>query len=101
MEFVSREEWDAEFVQLLDDLTQQDGKAILREPDQRAPSHASWCKLYAIYGTAYTNSLVETGMRRPDGRKEQTAPTIESLKRKLIGHTRVTRVYGRTPVYAP
>jgi hypothetical protein len=50
VEFVTNEEWETEFEELLDDLTQQDGKAVLMEPDQRAPSYSSWCKLFAIYG---------------------------------------------------
>ena len=87
VEFVTREEWEAEFEQLLDDLTQQDGKAILREPDQRAPSYASWCKLFAIYGTTYTHSNIKVG-------GVYTNPTIEQLKRKLRDCTRVTRVCG-------
>ena len=50
VEFVTNEEWETEFEELLDDMTQQDGKAVLMESDQRAPSYSSWCKLFAIYG---------------------------------------------------
>ena len=42
---------------VLDDLTQQDGKAILMEPAPNAPSHSSWCKLYSIFGTLLSSSL--------------------------------------------
>jgi len=57
VEFVTRAEWEVEFDQLLDDLTQQDGKAILTEPAPNAPSHPSWCKLYSIFGTLLALSL--------------------------------------------
>ena len=95
VEFVTREEWEAEFEQLLDDLTQQDGKAILREPDQRAPSYASWCKLFAIYGNTYTHSNIRVGGGAGE-RAVYTNPTIEQLRRKLRDCTRVTRVCGTT-----
>jgi hypothetical protein len=44
--------------QLLADLTQQDGKAITREPAREAHNYPSWCKMYAVFGTDYTNSQV-------------------------------------------
>ena len=61
VKFVTIEQWAVEFSQLLDDLTQQDGKAITREPNPGAPNYSSWCKLVAIYGTAYTNCARDTG----------------------------------------
>jgi GTPase SAR1 family protein len=96
VEFVTRQEWEKEFDDLIDDMKQQDGSVSLREPDQKAPSYSSWCKLYAIYGDDYTSSTIDTGQRHPDGRKKYVNPSVEQLKRKLAFCTRVTQVCGTT-----
>ena len=96
VEFVSREEWEQEFDNLIDDLLMQDGSVQLSEPDQRAPSYSSWCKIYAIFGDDFTQSKIDSGQRLPGGQKKYVNPSVEQLKRKLALYTRVTRVCGTT-----
>eukprot|EP00961_Rhodomonas_salina_P154810 2085243-Rhodomonas_salina.1 len=44
-EFVTGEEWMKELDTLVDDLTQQDGRCIIMEPDSKAPNYQAYCKL--------------------------------------------------------
>ena len=74
----------------------QDGSVQLSEPDQRAPSYSSWCKIYAIFGDDFTQSKIDSGQRLPGGQKKYVNPSVEQLKRKLALYTRVTRVCGTT-----
>ena len=60
---MTQQEWEQEFNNLLDDMTMQDGRAILAEPDQNSPTYASWCKLYAVFGDNYTCSTRDSGER--------------------------------------
>ena len=63
------EEWDKELDACLDDLTQQDGRAVLGMPDPNAHNFTSWCKLYAVYGENYTHSSARVeGEYTPEGR---------------------------------
>ena len=57
--FVSKKEWELELGDLMDDLTQQDGKAILSVADPKARNYTSWCKVYAVYGDAFTKSRIK------------------------------------------
>jgi hypothetical protein len=52
IEFISAGEWAKELGALLDDLTQQDGRAILHVHDPDAHNYGAWCKLFAVYGEA-------------------------------------------------
>ena len=55
--FQSEAEWSAELGALLDDLTATDGPNAGRVNlwvAEDAPSYPSWCKLYAVYGAAFT-----------------------------------------------
>jgi hypothetical protein len=61
VEFLTQKEWQDELVDLMGELTQQDGRAILSEPDPNAYNYTSWCKLYAVYGEKYTCSREATG----------------------------------------
>ena len=44
--FVSEKEWELELGDLMDDLTTQDGRAILSVADPKARNFTSWCKVY-------------------------------------------------------
>ncbi len=50
IEFITAAEWAAELDALLDDLTRQDGLAVLHVSDPNASNYSSWCKLFAVYG---------------------------------------------------
>lgn len=66
IEFISQEEWYAELDGLLEDLQQQDGRAVLNvQPGGH--NYVSWCKVFAVYGEAYTHSrvAVRTAAARP------------------------------------
>ncbi|KAF5841614.1 hypothetical protein DUNSADRAFT_12070 [Dunaliella salina] len=66
VEFLTHAEWEKELDDLLELLTQQDGRAVLNV-DQDAHNYGAWAKLYAIYGERYTYSRECTG-RSADGR---------------------------------
>ena len=56
----SQAEWESELDLALDELTQQDGRAILSMPDPAAHNYTSWCKLFAVYGESFTQSRVRS-----------------------------------------
>jgi hypothetical protein len=73
----------------VEDLTQQDGRAILHtNPD--AHNYTSWCKLYSVYGDAYTRSRVPD----PAGGPRLLNPTIDQLRTKLRKERRITGALG-------
>mmetsp|Transcript_19729 Transcript_19729/g.54804 ORF Transcript_19729/g.54804 Transcript_19729/m.54804 type:complete len:1112 (-) Transcript_19729:310-3645(-) len=89
VDFISVEEWENELDLLFQDLTQQDGRAILHVSDSTAHNYGSWCKVVAVYGESYTHSTVEeAGRRRP--------PTVEQLRRKLKADRSITHKLGTT-----
>jgi|AntRauMFilla1563_2_1112583.scaffolds.fasta_scaffold107867_1 hypothetical protein len=65
VEFVSVAEWEKELDLLFDDLTMQDGRAILNVSDPEAHNYVSWCKVVAVYGDTYTHSTERVSV---DGR---------------------------------
>ena len=59
VEFLSVAEWHKQLDDLLDDLTANDGPNAGRVSltvSEDAPSYGSWCKLFAVYGEAFTHS---------------------------------------------
>jgi hypothetical protein len=76
------------------DLTTQDGRAVLHVSDPNAINYESWCKLYAVYGEAYTHSSVNTGQVSTTGRAVYAGPMVEELKRKLLRTTAITQRLG-------
>ena len=97
VEFVSQEEWDRELEDLLGDLTTQEGRAILSVSDPDAHNYDSWCKLYAVYGDAYTHSTYDTGERSDTtGNKIYKALMVDDLKKKLKHVRTVTHKLGTT-----
>eukprot|EP00301_Raphidiophrys_heterophryoidea_P005572 c12327_g1_i3.p1 GENE.c12327_g1_i3~~c12327_g1_i3.p1 ORF type:complete len:851 (-),score=232.50 c12327_g1_i3:423-2975(-) len=97
VEFMDEQEWIGEMGDLLGDLTQQDGHAILSEPAPNAYNYTSWCKLYAVYGDDFTHSRYATGEQR-NGRAVYKSLKVEDLKAKLIGIRTVTQHLGTTKV---
>jgi hypothetical protein len=97
VEFITREEWDAEEEALLEDLTQQDGRAILH-CNQESHAYTSWCKMYSVYGEAYTRSRVPdpSGATGPDGRTRYVSLYVDELRAKLKKERRITGALGTT-----
>ena len=106
--FQSEAEWSAELGALLDDLTATDGPNAGRVNlwvAEDAPSYPSWCKLYAVYGAAFTRDTQTNSRhsrrarvtgeafthsreksdteRGPDGRAVYKNPMLPVLRAKL------------------
>jgi energy-coupling factor transporter ATP-binding protein EcfA2 len=96
VEFISAAEWAAEEEALFEDLTQQDGRAVLGVSDPNAHNYVSFCRLYAVYGDAYTHSRIADvdGPRGPDGRVRYINPTVDELRAKLRRERRITGALG-------
>ncbi len=96
VEFISAAEWAAEEEALFEDLTQQDGRAVLGVSDPNAHNYVSFCRLYAVYGDAYTHSRIAdaNGPRGPDGRMRYINPTVGELRAKLARERRITGALG-------
>ena len=92
VEFVSRQEWEMELIDLLSDLTTQEGRAVLYVSED-AHNYDSWCKLYAVYGDSFTNSSIDTG-ESANGRKVYKAMMVDDLKEKLKRIRTVTHKLG-------
>jgi len=92
VEFVSLEEWAAELAVLIDDLTQQDGRISLREPDSKAPSYTSFVKVFSVYGEDFTRST-ETFFNHATGKNERCNMRASDVKAKLLEHAK-TRLCG-------
>jgi hypothetical protein len=90
VEFISEMEWLAELDALLEDLTQQDGRAILSVHDTQAFNYNSWCKVYAVYGSTYTHSR-----ERNDNNEYKSLP-MEQLREKLLKDRSITGMLGST-----
>lgn len=48
VEFISKEEWEAELDDCLSELTSQDDRVILHVSNPKAHNYGSWCKLFAV-----------------------------------------------------
>eukprot|EP01051_Picozoa_sp_SAG22_P013017 SAG22_NODE_1412_length_4477_cov_8.593878_5_plen_201_part_00 len=94
VEFISKSDWESELEDMLGDLTQQDGRAILHVQDPNAHNYESWCKLYAVYGETYTHSSERTGAVGPGGRATYAGPMIADLKAKLLRCQTITGQLG-------
>jgi energy-coupling factor transporter ATP-binding protein EcfA2 len=96
VEFITAAEWAAEEEALFEDLTQQDGRAVLGVSDPNAHNYVSFCRLYAVYGDAYTHSRIAdaNGPRGPDGRVRYINPTVGELRAKLARERRITGALG-------
>ncbi|KAH8048053.1 hypothetical protein JL720_15915 [Aureococcus anophagefferens] len=95
-EFLTRAEWDKEEEALFEELTTQDGRAILNVSDPNAHNHGAFCKLYSVYGEAYTHESTYEIVDPATNKKRRVAMTVPELRAKLRRHTRVTRFLGTT-----
>ena len=95
-EFLTRAEWDREEEALFEELTTQDGRAILNVSDPNAHNHGAFCKLYSVYGEAYTHESTYEIVDPTTNKKRRVAMTVPELRAKLRRHTRVTRFLGTT-----
>ena len=95
-EFLTRAEWDKEEEALFEELTTQDGRAILNVSDPNAHNHGAFCKLYSVYGEAYTHESTYEIVDPTTNKKRRVAMTVPELRAKLRRHTRVTRFLGTT-----
>ena len=103
VEFLSEAEWHKELDDLLDDLTATDGPNAGRvslSVSEDAPSHGSWCKLWAVYGEHFTHSRERTEEFGPGNRRIYKDPTLESLKAKLLRTRGITQSLGSTHTVA-
>jgi len=96
VEFLTHAEWEKELDDLLELLTQQDGRAVLNV-DQDAHNYGAWAKLYAIYGERYTFSREVTG-RTPDGRLQYKNMFVADLRRKLLRSGVARNYLGTTQI---
>jgi hypothetical protein len=56
----------------------------------------SWCKLFSVYGKAFTHSAEWDGTTDASGRRAYRNPTRASLRAKLLATEGVTSYLGRT-----
>jgi len=99
IEFLTKEEWDKELSDLLDDLTPNDGPnqgKVSLSVAEDSMAYGSWCKVYAVYGDEFTHSRVRTDRTGPGGRVIYDNPTLESLKEKLRGVRAITHALSTT-----
>ena len=97
VEFLTADEWAREMDDLLDDLTATDGPnqgRVSLSVNEDAPSYGSWCKLWAVYGEAFTHSRERTDEFGPGNRRIYKDPKLDELKAKLRRTRHITSALG-------
>ena len=72
------------------------GEKLARTARRRRYNHASFCKLYSVYGEAYTHESTYEIRDPTTGNKRRVAMTIAELRAKLRRTRCATRFLGTT-----